>query len=178
MEEFTVSTYSEYAAAIEQIYGDYTATETLIVFRGQAAEYRLPDGRLAIVPSAFRTAHPGVPEGLARALSSYFEAYLRTADELTRRLFEQNYSGSFKTFIADYSQYSVGPLYHASEVTDLLSIHAAFTNLRFTVAVAQHYGTPTGMLDLTTDPDVTALALAWLPLGSGRRNLAHWKWRG
>ena len=61
MEEFTVSTYSEYSAAVEQIYGNHTADETLIVFRGQTAEYRLPDGRLALVPAAFRAAHPGGP---------------------------------------------------------------------------------------------------------------------
>ena len=48
MENFTVSTYSEYAAVTAQIYGEYTESETLIVFRGQTAEYRLPDGRLAL----------------------------------------------------------------------------------------------------------------------------------
>jgi FRG domain len=157
MEEFTVSTYSEYSAAVEQIYGNHTADETLIVFRGQTAEYRLPDGRLALVPAAFRTAHPGGSEGLARALSSYFEAYVRTADEVTRTRFEQNYRGSFETFMAEYlfSQYhSYGPVWNADELTDLPSIYAACVNPHFTAALAQHYGLPTGMLDVTTDPDV------------------------
>lgn len=154
MEEFTVSTYSEYAAATAQIYGEHTAENALIVFRGQSAEYRLPDGRLAIVPSAFRATHSRVPDGFDRALSSYFEAYLRTADDLTRTLFEKRFDGNFETFIRGYGHGGPAGPYHASEFTDLLSIHAAFTCDRFRVAVAQHYGLPTGMLDVTTDPDV------------------------
>jgi FRG domain-containing protein len=177
MEEFTVSTYSEYVAATEQIYGEYTATETLIVLRGQTAEYRLPDGRLAIVPSGFRTAHPGVPKGLERALSSYFEAYLRTADELTRTLFERDFSGSFETFIDDYQLNWGGPSgrYHASELTDLPSIYAAFTNPRFAAAVAQHYGAPTGMLDVTTDPDVALWFAAHRYCHGGQGRPVHYE---
>jgi len=154
MEEFTVSTYSEYAAVIEQIYGDYTTADTLIVFRGQTAEYRLPDGRLSIVPSGFRTARPHAVEGLLPALLRYFEAYLRM-DELAKELLETNFKNSFKDFISHYLPPSVGgDLCDASELTDLPSVFWALHSDRFMAAVAQHYGAPTGMLDVTTDSDV------------------------
>ena len=149
--------------------------QVVIVLRGQTKEYRLADGRLAIVPSRFRTAHPGEPEGLGRGLSSYFEAWLRTADEFTRTFFEQEFGGNFETFIRDYQWSGPGALAHATELTDLPSIHAACTNRQFLVSVAQHYGAPTGMLDVTTDPDV-ALWFAVHPYrGSGEGGPAHYE---
>ena len=155
MEDFTASTYPEYAAAIEQVYGDYTASENLIVLRGQTKEYRLPDGTLAIVPSLFRTPHPRKPEGLDAAISSYLEACLQTADELTRTFFEQYFGGDLETFIRNYYWSGPGtPDYHTTEFTDLPSIHAAHYNHQFWISVAQHYGASTSMLDVTTDPDV------------------------
>jgi hypothetical protein len=156
MEEFTVSTYSEYAAVTEQIYGDYTESEALIVFRGQTAEHRLPDGRLALIPSGLRRAlRPGEPDGLKQALSSYFEAYLRTADTLTRTLFERHFGGSFETFVRNYLfTFNFNEPYQEVALTDLPAVWASCFDRRFATAIAQHYGAPTDMLDVTTDPDV------------------------
>jgi len=156
MENFTVSTYSEYAAVTAQIYGEYTESETLIVFRGQTTEYRLPDGRLAIVPSVLRMVRrAGEPDGLDQALSSYFEAYLRTADELTGTLFERHFGGSFETFVRNYLfTFDLSDPYHEVELTALPAVWASLNDRRFAAAVAQHYGAPTDMLDVTADPDV------------------------
>jgi hypothetical protein len=141
---------------MKQLYGEYTESGSLIVFRGQTSEHRLPDGRLALIPSAFRSPPPALkPTGLMPAVTRYLELYLKTADESTRRVFRQEFGSRFRTFIDAYDEPSpVSALFHVSELTDLPAIYAAFLNHEFWAAVAQHYGLPTGLLDVTTDPDV------------------------
>ena len=173
MDEFVVASHSDYARVVKRLYGDYTAEGHLIVFRGQSSEHRLPDGRLALIPSAFRSPYPAVnPKGLMPAVTRYLELYLKTADELTRRIFREGFGNRLKTLIEEYDPPSpVSALFHTSELTDLPAVAAVFWNMEFWLAVAQHYGLPTGLLDVTTDPDV-ALWFAvhkYTRLGRGRR---------
>ncbi len=78
MDEFAVASYSEYAKVMKRLYGEYTESGSLIVFRGQTSEHRLPDGRLALIPSAFRSPPPALkPTGLMPAVTRYLERYRR-----------------------------------------------------------------------------------------------------
>lgn len=127
MNEFAVASRSDYARVVKRLYGKYTESGHLIVFRGQTSEHRLPDGRLALIPCDFRSPHPPVePTGLKPAVTRYLELYLKTADEFTRRMFKVRFGSSFRTFIDEYNPASpVSASFYASELTDLPAVFAA-----------------------------------------------------
>lgn len=168
MESYTVKTLSEYIGVIRELYGKYVESGSIIVFRGQTQEFHTSDGQIALVPLGLRRG-TNVPSysnddviSLDNAIVSYLRAYLlEGSGEDTKHIFFNNFKGDFKDFInmgLNMGEFlsPVGRFLSIYTLTDLAPIFYLYRYHWYwlLVAIGQHYGLPTSMLDTTTNPQL------------------------